>query len=301
LRVVDIHHLRIFLSVYRNRSFSLAARELRLSQPTVSDHIKTLERHLDCALFERLARAIAPTGEAELLYDHAVEIVEKTEAIRHSLGDFRKDVSGELIVGASSIPGTYLLPPLVASFHARHPAVSFQVLVSDSRAVVEKISRHELLLGVVGSKINAARIEYLPFQEDELVFIAPPSLVKKIGRCSLKELAKQPFVMREEGSGTRRETERILADSGFPPDALKPAAVFGSTDAVKQAVQAGMGVAVVSRFAIAQELRCGTLCALKPGKLRMKRDFFIVHHRKRVLPRLYCLFMEHLRSHTTGA
>src|ERR1700687_1846836 len=113
---MDLHHLRIFLSVFRNRSFSKASRELRLAQPTVSDDIKTLEDYLDCVLFERLGRKIIPTGEAELLYNHAIEVTEKADSIRHALGQFKKEVAGELIIGASSIPGTYLLPLLMASF-----------------------------------------------------------------------------------------------------------------------------------------------------------------------------------------
>src|ERR1700687_812402 len=109
---MDIHHLRIFLSVFRNRSFSKASKELRLSQPTISDHIRSLEEHLECALFERLARKIIPTGEAEVLYNYAIEVTEKADSIRHAIGQFKKEVAGELIIGESSIPGAYLLPSL---------------------------------------------------------------------------------------------------------------------------------------------------------------------------------------------
>ena len=124
---MDIHHLRIFLSVFRNRSFSKASTELRLSQPTVSDHIKSLEDYLECTLFERLAKKIIPTGEAEVLYNYAIEVTEKADGIRHAIGQFKKEVAGELIIGASSIPGTYLLPSLMASFKKQYPAISFQI------------------------------------------------------------------------------------------------------------------------------------------------------------------------------
>ncbi len=292
---MDVHHLRVFLAVFRHRSFSKASRDLRLSQPTISDHIKTVEQQLDCTLFERLGRRVVPTAEAEVLYNHALDIVERTDGIRHAIGRFQKEVAGELIVGASSIPGTYLLPPLVAAFKAKYPSVSCQVLVSDSRDVVDRIVRHELLAGVVGSQLHVANVRFVPFLEDELTVIASPSLVRS-GSMTLARFTAFPFVAREEGSGTRRETERILAGHGLRPESLRQTAVFGSTDAVKEAVKAGLGLAIVSKLSIAQELRCGTLRAVRLQGVRMTRSFSIALHRKRVLPRLYQLFLEQLES-----
>jgi DNA-binding transcriptional LysR family regulator len=292
---MDMHHLRIFLSVFRNRSFSSASRELYLTQPTISDHIKALEEELECTLFDRSGRKIAPTGEAELLYNQAVEIIEKVDSIRHVLGRFKKEVAGELVVGASSIPGTYLLPALIATFRKKYPSISFQVLVSDSRAVVEKIVKHELLAGLVGSKLNASQISYIPFMEDELIVVAPPSLVKT-ARIRLKDLSNYPMVMREEGSGTRRETEKILGALGFSLESTPQAGVFGSSDAIKQAVKAGLGIAVVSRLSVAEELKHHTLKEIKLIDVQMKRNFYIATHRRRLLPRLYQLFLEHIQS-----
>ncbi len=248
---MDLHHLRIFLSVFRNRSFSKASRELRLTQPTVSDHIKTLENHLECSLFDRLGRKVVPTGEAEVLYNHAVEITEKADSIRHALGQFKKEVAGELLIGASSIPGTYLMPPLIASFKRAYPAVSFQILVSDSKAIVEKVLKHEVLVGLVGARLNKPSVSYRAFMEDELIVVALPALVK-VKRLGLKDLSKYPMVMREEGSGTRREAEKILEAHGVSPEAMQSAGVFGSTDAVKQAVKAGLGLAIARQLTEAQ-------------------------------------------------
>jgi DNA-binding transcriptional LysR family regulator len=292
---MDIHHLRIFLSVFRNRSFSKASRELRLSQPTVSDHIKTLEDYLECTLFERLAKKIIPTGEAEVLYNHAIEVTEKADSIRHAIGQFKKEVAGELIIGASSIPGTYLLPYLMASFKVKYPAVSFQILVSDSKAIIEKVLKHEVLVGMVGAKLSSQYITYVPFLEDELIIVSSPALVKG-KRISLKDLSSYPMVMREEGSGTRRETEKILDAHGVSTDSLRSAGIFGSPDSVKQAVKAGLGIAVVSKLSVADELKHGTLKAITLNSIRMHRNFYIATHKKRALPRHYQLFLEHLQS-----
>lgn len=292
---MDIHHLRIFLSVFRNRSFSKASHQLHLTQPTVSDHIKTLEEYLDAPLFDRLGKKIIPTREAEVLYNHATEIVEKADGLRHAVGQFRKEVAGELVIGASSIPGTYLLPSFVASFKANYPSVSFQILVSDSRAVVEKLLKHEMLLGLVGARLNNTLIAYEPFLEDELILVSSPSLIRK-SRIALRDLLKYPVVCREEGSGTRRETERILSAHGLSRESLQQAAVFGSTDAIKQAVKAGLGVAIVSRFSVEDELKHGTLRRVAIADVDMKRSFYIALHRKRSLPLLYQTFLDHIKS-----
>ncbi len=114
--VMDLHHLKIFLSVFKNRSFSKASRELNLTQPTISDHIQTLENELKCRLFDRLGRTILPTKEAEVLNPYAAEVIEKAEALKEVVGNLKKEIAGELMIGASNIPGTYLIPSLLASF-----------------------------------------------------------------------------------------------------------------------------------------------------------------------------------------
>ena len=291
---MELHHLRIFLSVFRNRSFSKASVELHLSQPTISDHIKTLETGLHCRLFERLGRKIVPTPEAEALYNHALEIVEKADSLRNVLGQMKDDISGDLVIAASTIPGTYLLPSLIARFRNKHPSVSFTIPVSDSKAVVQQVSSHQVLMGIVGSKLADGQISYLPLLEDELIVIAAPSFIKG-NRITIKDLTRHPMVCREEGSGTRQEAEKILEGQGLSLDRIKVAAVFGSTDAVKQAVKAGLGIAIVSRLAVDAELQHKVLKELMLAAPRMKRKFHVVTHKKRALPLPYALFLEHLK------
>src|SRR4030042_2101105 len=175
---VDIHQLKVFASVFKNRSFSRASEELHLTQPTISDHVKTLEEELECKLFDRLGRTIIPTKEAEVLYSYALEIIEKTNTIKEVISQTRKEIKGELIIGASTIPGTYLLPSIMAEFQRKYPSVSFQILVSASRGIIDKVSKHELLLGIVGAKLDDEQINYIPFVEDELIVVSSPSMVK---------------------------------------------------------------------------------------------------------------------------
>ncbi|HMK56094.1 MAG TPA: LysR family transcriptional regulator, partial [Dissulfurispiraceae bacterium] len=159
---MDIHQLRIFASVYKNKSFSRASEELYLTQPTVSDHIKALEEEFGCRLFDRLGRSILHTKEAEALYGHALEIIEKADKVKDIIGRFKKEPSGELVLGASTIPGTYLLPPVMAAFRSRYPSISFQIIIGDSREIVDKVLAHDLLLGIVGSKPSNEQIVHIP-------------------------------------------------------------------------------------------------------------------------------------------
>jgi DNA-binding transcriptional LysR family regulator len=292
---VDIHQLKVFSSVFKNRSFSKASEELHLTQPTVSDHVKTLEEELECKLFDRLGRTIIPTKEAEVLYGHAAEIIEKANITKDILGRFKKELSGELVVGASTIPGTYLMPSLMAAFQKKYPAVSFQIFISDSKEIGEKVLKHELLIGVVGTKFSNGYLNHMPFIEDELIAVSSPSLIKK-DMLTLKDLIKFPMVLREEGSGTRKELEKILESKGITLEDIKIAGIFGSTDAIKQAVKAGLGFSVLSRLSVADELKYRLLREIKLSDVQMKRKFYIITHKKRSLPFLYNIFLEHMKT-----
>ena len=291
---MDIHQLKVFASVFRHRSFSKASEELRLTQPTVSEHVHTLEEELGVSFFDRSGRSIHPTPEAEILFARATEIIERVGEIPGALSEHQHVLSGLVVVGASSIPGTYILPPAIATFRARHPAVSFEVRVGDSREIAAAVAAHELLLGVVGTKIGLGHLQYRPLMEDDLIVIDHPDAWE--GPATLKRLIERPAVVREEGSGTRREAERILQTAGVDPGKLQVAAILGSTEAVKHGVQAGLGWSVVSRRAVEAELAAGHLREVALKGLRMCRSFHLVTHGRRTLPAPYRAFVEHLAA-----
>jgi DNA-binding transcriptional LysR family regulator len=290
---VDIHQLRVFASVYKHRSFSRASEHLHLTQPTVSDHVKELEHELGCRLFDRLGRTIAPTKEADVLYVHAVEVFDKMDVLREALGTAKNEVSGLLVIGASTIPGTYVMPRVLAAFREKFPAVTFQIVVDDSRGIIDRVAQHEILLGIVGAQVADQSVSFLAFMDDELIVVAAPSFVPD-GPVTLADLLGLPLVLREEGSGTRIEMERILRDEGVSLQGAQIAGIFGSTDAVKQAVKAGFGIAMLSRVSVSDELSHGSLKEIPVQNLEMKRKFYIVTHKKRSLPLPYRVFLEHL-------
>lgn len=295
---MDIHQLKVFASVYKHRSFSKASEDLYLTQPTISNHVKSLEEELECKLFDRLGRTIIPTKEADVLYTYSKEIIEKAEDLKELISRFRKELKGRIIIGASTIPGTYLLPKLMIDFHKQFPSLSFQINIADSKGIINSILNHEILLGIVGVRLDDHNIHYVPFIEDELIAISSPDLREK-GKMHIEELVKLPIIMREEGSGTRKETERIFKRRGISLNTLNIAGIFGSTDAVKQAVKAGLGISILSRFAVVDELHQKSLVEIKLVGEEMKRTFFIASHKKRTLPRAYETFLDHIKTAST--
>lgn len=292
---MDLHHLRVFAAVFKKRSFSKASEELLLSQPTVSDHIKSLEEYLGRRLFDRLGRNIIPTSEAEALYHRVCEIMEKVESIREIAGRAGGELTGELIIGASTIPSTYLLPQVMMDFKRLNPGVFFKIEIADSREIVQKILSQGLLIGIVGSKQFSHHLNYTQFVDDEIVAVASPKLSIK-NRVSLDELLSYPMICREEGSGTRKEFERYLDLHGKSADKINILGCFGSTDALKQAVKTGAGIAVMSRFAVAEDLKHGTLKLIRVSGNEIRRQFYVVTHKKRTLPALQTAFLAFLRT-----
>ncbi len=292
---MDLHQIKIFVSIYRHRSFSRASEEIYLSQPTVSDHIKALEEELGCSLFDRLGRSIIPTPEADMIYPRAVDLLERAREIKEVILQASEVARGEIIIGASTIPGTYLLPRFIASFKAQYPEVRFEVIVSDSTAIYEKVCRFEIHMGLVGAMIEDDGITYEPFFDDELVFVCPNNAdyPEEINPAMIKRF---PFVFRELGSGTRKEMEKIFRKLRVSPREFNVVSTLGSTEAVKEAVKSGIGCSVLSALAVKDEIDLGLLRRIQIRGIKMNRKFYIVCHKRRSLPKRYELFKSHIKS-----
>lgn len=283
---IETRHLKIFVTVYKARSFTKAAEVLYTSQPTVSEHIQNLESRLNCKLFDRLGRSILPTAEAEILYPKAMAILEDLQALEEEISATRDKVSGELIIGASTIPGAYILPGLAASFKNDFPGISFEIQINDSAKIVEAVADNGLLLGVVGAKISTSKLQYQAFAEDELILAAAQNN-PVASEITMSELGKLPFIVRERGSGTRKSTESLLEQQQYPLNQLNICATLGSSVAVKEAIKANLGVSVISRHAIQDELLSGKIKEIHIPGLTMKRNFYIVTPARRTLPNRY--------------
>jgi DNA-binding transcriptional LysR family regulator len=292
---METRHLRVFVTVYKTRSFTRAAEVLYTSQPTISEHMRNLEERLGCKLFDRLGRSISPTPEADLLYPQAVNILDEMQRLEESLAAAATSVSGELVIGASTIPGAYILPALAAQFKKKYPAVSFEIRINDSAGIISSVAGHEMYFGVVGSNIPTPKVSFAPLCGDELV-LAASSDADIEDEISLEDLKNYDFLIREKGSGTGRTVAARFKEQGIDLAELRIQAVLGSTAAIKEAIKSGLGVSILSRTAIRDELAHGMLREVSIRGLNMRRNLYIVSIDKRTLPHHYQVFLTYLKS-----
>jgi len=292
---MDIHHLKIFVTVYKNKSFTRASEVLNISQPTISEHIKNLEHSLGCRLFDRLGRSIMATAEAEVLYPRALQVLDDLDQIKDEITAAGTGIKGDLLIGASTIPGAYILPRLAYTFKKQYPEVAFEILIEDSGKITDMVLQHDLLCGIVGAKIPSDKLDFTPVIEDELVLVATSKVLDRKS-ITLDRLAAIPFLQREMGSGTRQTFEDFLEKQNIPPGSFNIVATLGSTSAVKQAVKESLGASVISRIAVKEELDSKSLHEIQLRNLRMKRKFYLVRQKKRTLPPQYLAFCNHLKN-----
>jgi DNA-binding transcriptional LysR family regulator len=292
---MDIHHLKIFVSVYKNKSFTRASKDLHISQPTISEHIKNLESSLDCRLFDRLGRSIMPTAEADVLYPKALQLLDDLDQIQQEVSAAGIGIKGKLVIGASTIPGVYILPRVAYSFKKQYPEVGFEILIEDSARITNMVLQHALLCGIVGARITSDKLDYSPLIEDELVLVATPKVLAQ-KTITLEKLATIPFLQRETGSGTRQTFENFLKKSNTSSDAFNIVATLGSTSAVKQAAKESLGASVISRIAVLEELENKTLLEIPIKNFKMKRKFYQIRQKERTLPAQYLAFCKHLKK-----
>ncbi len=254
---MNIKQLEAFVRIVKNKSFSQTAKELYLTQPTVSSYISSLEADLGVQLFTRTTKEVHTTSEGEQIYLYAKDIVNLSNKIRNAFKEESKDDVNEIVISSSSIPGQYLLPGMLANFSKRHPNTEFRVHETDSNGAVTDVAEHRADIGFCGTIIPKTACTFLPFYEDELILITPntPYYRKMQENNDLTYLAKADFVMREQGSGTKQEAMKILQKNGLKLEEIKVVARFGNTGAVLLSVKEGVGVAVVSKLAARSEIK----------------------------------------------
>jgi DNA-binding transcriptional LysR family regulator len=276
---LELSLIEIFCCVVDEGSFSKAAQKLRLSQPTISGHIRNLEDFVGTALLNRLPRKIVLTRAGSLLYKRGRSILnEKKSAIRE-LNQLLNNELGDIVLSGSSIPSEYLLPPVVASFREKFPNIKVEIRISDSKGSFTDVLSGKAELGFVGAVFDHDEVEYLHFASDELALVVPNTAEwRNVKSIKLDELTKKPFLARETGSGTRRAFEDML---GYSLDHLNVVGCFGSMGAIREALKANIGVSVVSLLSVGAELASGLLKAVKIEEMEsMKRDFYAVTNRK---------------------
>jgi DNA-binding transcriptional LysR family regulator len=292
---VDFRQLEAFAKVAETKSFSRAAEALGLTQSTVSEHVRLLEEEVGTRLFDRLGRQTTPTRAGELLFTYANRLLALRLEAQQSLQQFLGQITGTLIVGASTIPGEYVLPPLVGAFREKFPQVSIALQIADTQAIADAVVEGRVELGVIGARPEHRALSAVELMPDELVVVVPPGHAW-FGRrlASLEDLLPEPLIVREPGSGSRQALERALEEAGTGLAAMRVIAEMGSTSAIKQAVKAGVGLSIVSRRAVEDECRHGLLWCVKLKDLRVTRYFYVVTHGSRTRSPLCQAFLDFL-------
>ncbi|MBL7166480.1 MAG: LysR family transcriptional regulator [Dehalococcoidales bacterium] len=284
---MNLDYLRTYLEVIRLGNFSEVARKLSISQPAVSFQIQKLEQDLGVRLIDRSKKAVTMTEAGKRLLRFAESVEEERGQLRHDIDQLREEVTGNLVVTASTIPGEFLLPSILSEFKALHPAIRAQVVISDSLTVISGVRDGSYDVGFCGLAPEGQELESFKTAEDEIVLIVfPEHPFAERREVSPAELEGEPLIFREETSGTQQSLQTLLSKSGLDLSKWVPNLLLGTTQAVVSAVEARAGIAFVSNLAIKKSLALDLVKAVKVEGLTLKRDFFCIYRKERIVSRL---------------
>lgn len=276
------NQLEIFREVAEKKSFSEAARVLHISQPAISMQIQAIEEYYGTKLFDRTTKTVTLTAAGEILYQYAVQILDLYDQAQRDISQAAGFIKGKLALGASLTVGGHVLPPILADFYRRYPDVHITMEVMNTEKVLEKVLDLTLDMGLVEGAVENPELLVETIARDELVVTIAVSHPLAAHRAvTPQQLIELPLIMRETGSGTRRVLEERLAAAGFDPRELTVVMELGSTEAVKGAVEAGLGAAILSKWAVSREIKLGIFKLLTVEGVSFARNFSLVLNPKK--------------------
>lgn len=298
---MEVRKLEVFCKVVELKSFTRAAAAVMLSQPTVSEHIRSLEDELGQKLVDRLGRQVEPTPVGRLLYSYAVKILRIQQDALQAIEHYGGKLVGRIMIGAGSIPGTYILPGVIGRFRERYPSIQATLKINSSHQIVQDVLDGQLEIGVVGARWSERGLDFREIYSDSLsVIVSADHHLAEKKEVSLTELIEEPFILRENGSGTRKVVDQIFENHGVKATSLCEVAEIGSTEAVLQAVKEGMGISIVSSKAMEKDLRAGTIASLSIKGIKMERPFYMIRRKNRELSPAAAVFWVFLQQETSG-
>lgn len=279
---MNINLLKTYIRVIETQNLSKTAEEFGLSQPAVTKQIQALEDMYGVLLLERSGRKLKPTEAGEVLYQHAREVLKAVEKAEKAMEEIAESRKGKLFIGASTIPGQYILPSILKNFKDENPHISISMDIGDTEEIFGRIAERELDAGIVGGWINNRKVDGFKWLEDELVVIVPDShsLAKK-EEVDVKDILQERWIFREKGSGTRRAVEELLLAYDIKKDDLNIYMEAGSTEAVLAVVESGMGISIVSRWALNNIDGYRKIKVLKIKNPKVKRFFYVIYPRQK--------------------
>lgn len=297
---MDLKQLEAFLHVVKLNSFSKAAEAIYLSQPTISAHINSLEKELSAQLVVRSTKEVQPTKAGQDLYVYAKNILALRDQAIEAINGPNRNTTGELSILSSSVPAQYLLPEAITAFRAVYPNIYIHVYQSDSEDVAASLSHNLYDFGIVGTPIAGEKFVQKPFYRDTLVIAYPASLPIKedyVRENLVSFMREQPVVMREAGSGTRRELIRFLKEYGLTLKDLKPAGYFSNTQGVVHAVASGLGFSFVSKAAVSVYRQMGMVKTVEIAPERFCRMFYLLLKKEMLPSPMQSTFLNFLPEH----
>lgn len=292
--MLENHELKIFVNVAETMSFTEAAKRLHISQPAVSMQISNLERRLNTILFDRSGRNISPTEAAEVLLPMAREMLNYAAHIEEAMASLQGTLRGHLQIACSTSAGKYILPHLVARFREQHPHVRVTVSVCAPGAAIERVCDGRSQLGILSSEAGCREVEYRHFYTDQVVLIAPRKH-PWAGRKSIapEQLVGQPFILGAEIAGTRRVMQAGLLEHGIRVHDLDVVMELGNAEAIESAVEAGIGIAFISRMVAQRCIVAGYVAEIPVKGLHLERELFMIQNSRRAQTRVQAAFWEY--------
>jgi len=295
---MEDHKLKVFCTVAETKSFSKTSEIIHLTQPAVSLQIQALEEMYETKLFDRSSSKVTLTPAGEVLYKYAKDILTLYISAEKVIGEMTGLVKGSITIGAGSTIGNYLLPSVISDFRRAHPKIKVHLFVANMQRVIELLNAGNISLGLVEGDVKRQKMVVEKLISDELLVIVPTHHPwSKRKDVSIAELIDEPFILREAGSGTRQTIEKFFARHGITPQNMKVSMVLGSTQAIKEAVENGLGVSIISRWSARKELRFGTLHTLNFKEEKMVRNFSLLTHRNSVSSHAIEEFLSYLKSY----
>lgn len=299
--MMELRKLEVFCKVVELKSFTRSAEAVLLSQPTVSEHIRSLEEELGQKLLDRTGREAEPTPAGLLLYNYAVKILRLQQAALQAMEQYGGKLVGRIMIGSGTIPGTYILPRIISRFRERYPSIRATLRIAGSHLIASEVLSGQLEIGVVGARWGEKGLEWIEHFSDRLTLVVHAGHRWADGReVALEELAGEPFILREAESGTRKVIDQIFEDHGLRTASLTEVAEIGSTAAVLEAVRAGLGIAVLSARAAERDVRRGDLAAVPIRGISLGRPFYLVRRKNRELSPAAAVFWDFLLKEGEG-
>ncbi len=289
--------LQVFHTVARLLSFTKAAEELHMTQPAVTFQVRQLEEQFNTRLFDRTHNRISLTDAGSRVFGFAERIFLLYGEMDNAVRELTGDISGVLILGASTTIAEYMLPVLLGDFKAKHPEVTIRLKVSNTDGIVAQVENNEIDLGVVEAPVNNKNLVVEACRTDHLVLIVPPGHeLADEKSVSIEKIIEYPFICREEGSGTREVMIESIQSAGINLTDMNIAMELGSLEAIKGAVESGMGVSILSKATLLKELKLGTLVAIDTIP-PINRPFSFVHQKQKFKARVMDELLNFARSY----